>query len=331
MNIIASFLLMLLVICGGIVYPIWMIIHCITSSSLNKKTKVLCLVAILFTWSLGAFLYGLFVCEKKSAPWFSAIVILCLGLLSILPIVGMFNSMKHNAVYMAVTEFAKIDQFDTQQLTSEELSRFKASLETLQEEIKSSNLERMHKALTFLELFGIYARDNKITSGEYNAWMEKFDSRDMLDRGEFSSYVRALSNAPDLLNEEQTNPRSINSEKQINEISQAHTAIQGPAAIEYSTVKVEGIFTNSKGENFALINGQAVSEGDNIGKIKVNKINSDSVEIISNGKNATIKKGDSSNVPVVSVENQAVKPQEDSVVLSSSDVSGASSGIFLPV
>jgi hypothetical protein len=165
-----------------------MIIHCLTSPLLDGKAKTLWVILIIFTWPLGAILYGLLACEKKSIPWISAIVIICIGLLSIPIIINMFHSVEQ----YAVAEFTKLGQLDAEGLSSEEFARFKESVATLQTEVKSSDTKKMVRALIFLQLFRIYTRDNKITLEEYKAWMTKFDSRDVLDLDAFRAYVRGL-------------------------------------------------------------------------------------------------------------------------------------------
>jgi len=47
---------------------------------------------------------------------------------------------------------------------------------------------------------------------------------------------------------------------------------------------VEGIFFDPDTKSFAIINGEVVSEGKNLGNITVKKINKDSVEIIVDGE-----------------------------------------------
>jgi len=58
-------------------------------------------------------------------------------------------------------------------------------------------------------------------------------------------------------------------------------------------VSLEGIFVDTSGKNSAIINGKVVFEGDNIGDIKVEKINKDSVDISANGLKKNVKVGQS--------------------------------------
>lgn len=185
-TVIFPYLVVVLISFGLVIYPLWMIIHCVTSSLLDGKTKTIWIVSMVFTWSLGAIFYGLFCCEKKSIAWTSTIILICLGLLSIPVFVVVYKSVGQTAV----GDFAKVDQLDENELSYEESTIFNTSVETLQIEVKSSDLDKVHKALNFSELFDIYTKDNKITQLEYQNWISKFNNRSMLDRDAFSNYVR---------------------------------------------------------------------------------------------------------------------------------------------
>lgn len=61
--------------------------------------------------------------------------------------------------------------------------------------------------------------------------------------------------------------------------------------------KVEGILFDPNGKSFATINGEVVSEGDSIKKIKIIKINNDSIEIMVDGKNQILSVDQSIPLP----------------------------------
>ena len=54
-------------------------------------------------------------------------------------------------------------------------------------------------------------------------------------------------------------------------------------------ISLDGIFVDANGKYKAMMNGNPISEGDNIGDVKINKINKDSVDIIVNGQMRNIK------------------------------------------
>ncbi len=50
------------------------------------------------------------------------------------------------------------------------------------------------------------------------------------------------------------------------------------------TSKIEGIFYDPQGKSYAVIGGQLLSEGENLGKLFIKKINRDSVEVLEDGR-----------------------------------------------
>jgi hypothetical protein len=187
MYILSPVLMMVLVVFGMIVFPIWMIVHCATSA-LDGKAKTIWIIVLLLTWSLGAMIYGLFACPKKSAPWMSAIGIICLFLLNIPPMISLANLSKQ----MFISQAAKIDQFDTQELSPSQSALMKDKLGTIGEEMSFGNFQRMQKATGLAQLFYIYSLDKKITLDEYQTWTKYFDSRDQINMKEFTEYIRRL-------------------------------------------------------------------------------------------------------------------------------------------
>ncbi|MCX5694563.1 MAG: hypothetical protein NT014_05535, partial [Candidatus Omnitrophica bacterium] len=53
--------------------------------------------------------------------------------------------------------------------------------------------------------------------------------------------------------------------------------------------KIEGIFYDPQGKSYVIINGQLVSERQNYAGLFIKKINSDSVEVIEEGKEKLLK------------------------------------------
>ena len=184
MALVFLFAFFFFILCGAVIYPIWMLFHC-AMSPLNGKMKTIWLLVILFTWSLGAILYGLIRCEKRSAPWISAIALMCIGMISVFPLIKMYKAANN----YAIEKLSKIDRLNTAKLSPDELTELKASLRALQSEVKSKNLERALRASHFSTLFSIYANDHQITPMEYREWIEKFNSRDMLDLNAFSAFI----------------------------------------------------------------------------------------------------------------------------------------------
>ena len=70
------------------------------------------------------------------------------------------------------------------------------------------------------------------------------------------------------------------------------TALQEKLGVEQPNNILEGIIVKANSSNKAMVNSQLVSEGDNIGEGKIEKINKDSVDITVNGQKKNIKVGE---------------------------------------
>ncbi|PIQ88025.1 MAG: hypothetical protein COV73_01010, partial [Candidatus Omnitrophica bacterium CG11_big_fil_rev_8_21_14_0_20_43_6] len=53
--------------------------------------------------------------------------------------------------------------------------------------------------------------------------------------------------------------------------------------------KIEGVFYDPKGKSYVLINGHLVSEKESFGNMVIQKINSDSVEALEDGKQLILR------------------------------------------
>jgi len=61
---------------------------------------------------------------------------------------------------------------------------------------------------------------------------------------------------------------------------------------ERANILLEGIFVDANDKYKAMINGNPVSEGNNIGTVKIDKVNKDSIDITVNGQKKNIKVGE---------------------------------------
>ena len=51
-------LLFVWIIYIGLIFPIWMIVHCAVAKNHSDKSKTLWIIAMILLWSLGALIYG---------------------------------------------------------------------------------------------------------------------------------------------------------------------------------------------------------------------------------------------------------------------------------
>ena len=81
------------------------------------------------------------------------------------------------------------------------------------------------------------------------------------------------------------------------------------AEIESPNIALDGIFVDANGKYKAMINGSTVSEGSDIGGVKIDKINKDSVDVIVNGQKKNVLVGQGKGSPAKATE----APQKTSV------------------
>ena len=81
--VLLVFLLLFLaaIVFYGIIFPVWMIVHCANSEALSKKGKSLWIIAMILLWPISGSLYGLFVTGQRRLQWFSGIFLfMCLAM-----------------------------------------------------------------------------------------------------------------------------------------------------------------------------------------------------------------------------------------------------------
>lgn len=190
------FILTFFLIIGGVlfaafIYPIWTLVHCATSESRSTKSKTVWIIFMILTWPITSLVYGLFSAKRKLFQWISGIIIFGLIVLGT-SFFYLMNRLGEMSSVEITKTISKIDQMDTMGITPQELSKLKKDFSVLKEEMKFSlsGLDKMHKAASLMQLFDIIDRDNKITASEYKDWMDKFESREILDRKALEQYIR---------------------------------------------------------------------------------------------------------------------------------------------
>jgi len=87
-------------------------------------------------------------------------------------------------------------------------------------------------------------------------------------------------------------PRSANKTKAKPVSFMKFPAAKKTAEKQKFAIEVSGIMFDANGRSFATINAEVVSEGDSIGNYRVNKINSDSVEMVSGSQTIVLRVSD---------------------------------------
>jgi len=178
-----------------LVYPIWLLVHCAIAENRSTKSKVVWIVLMLLSWPFTSLIYGLFGSKRKLFQWLSGILIAA-ALVASIVIFSFMNKISGIAQQEMAMTIAKLDQMDTTGLSEAELKELKLSLLVLRDEMKmrlsKTAMEKLAKDISLYKLFYIYIKDHKISGDEYSDWVDKFKSRDMIDRKALERYVEEL-------------------------------------------------------------------------------------------------------------------------------------------
>ncbi len=174
-------LLLILVLAVGIVFPIWLLVRCLSSDTPTPTKVMWVAMMLLFFPPFGFYIYGLRSNSPKiRATSFGAIIIAGLGLVAMLLAIPYVIKTSQNILENAIKGF---DQENFLELNSEQRQNFKTSITTLKKELDGnwlSEAEHKQHAIALLQLFQIYAQDQKIDQSEYSDWQEKFSDRKLL-------------------------------------------------------------------------------------------------------------------------------------------------------
>lgn len=175
-----------------LVYPIWLLVHCAISENRSTKSKVVWIVLMLLAWPFTGLVYGLFGSKRKLFQWISGIIIV----VAMFVLIGIFSFMSRLSS-ISKQEIARtivsLDQMDTTGISESQLKELKLSLLVLSDEMKMTlsrtAMEKLTKDISLMQLFYIYIKDHKISGTEYSDWIDKFKSREMIDRKALERYV----------------------------------------------------------------------------------------------------------------------------------------------
>jgi hypothetical protein len=196
------FLFLFLVFLAGIfgaalVLPIWTIVHCLSDETRSKRSKIVWVVLMFLVWPFTSFCYGIFASKKKAMQLLSGTSLV----LSILFLGGIIFGLTYSAKMLRaeIPRLAeKLNRINTADITDTQRQQIKENLLALRDELtmRISELNTLHKAASLVQLYGIYTKDNTLTVSEYNDWINKFESRSMLDRRELDNYIRKRRYSP---------------------------------------------------------------------------------------------------------------------------------------
>ena len=186
-------LLWILFVC--VVLPIWTLIHCAVSS-LSAGAKTFWILFMLLTGPIGSLAYGFFASKKRFFQWNAVLsVILCVVLL-----VGAINIVSFifkEAENLRARVALKVTRLNMSEITAEDQNNLRSSLEVLQNEATAekkwmSKLDRLSLTMNFYTLLDIYAEDGQLTDSEYRDWMDKYNTRALINKDALTKYIREL-------------------------------------------------------------------------------------------------------------------------------------------
>jgi hypothetical protein len=173
------------VIFYGVIYPVWAIVHCLRAPLRSKKSKTIWVVSMVLTWTIGSLLYGIFASKRRLFQGFFFIFIFTVIILfaGARYTVNRVSAQLNKGIAKTIQ---RIDYMNTEQLTRRQLNKLKTSLSTLGEEFKNyrtiSSADKVRKTTELLKGFDAMMADNRITYAEYKVWMDKFKSRNRLNK-----------------------------------------------------------------------------------------------------------------------------------------------------
>ena len=166
---------------GGIVFPIWACVH-LAQSDLDKKTRTTWTLVLIFTWALGALVYGAVHKGRDgfkkgfvaAAAFWTMFVVFLAG--SILITSAKMPGM--NAA-MAVQNSVAYDQADSSELTLQQKTALKTAMDSMEIQSKTATpldmLQTYYAARLHLYLKAILD-DRSLSSREYEDFMRYFET-----------------------------------------------------------------------------------------------------------------------------------------------------------
>lgn len=182
----------LIVVFTFCLFPVWMLVDCAISREIPSGHKIAWILAILLVWPIGAFLYAFIASRTRYLKMITTILLL-LSVLIILFLVRFGLSSLGNLQTGIATSINQVDQLNHVSVTDAEMLELKYNLKILSDEANGKPWDRNTlNALQLVELFNVQAQDGVISREEFNNWMSKFQTRELIDNRALESYIRKL-------------------------------------------------------------------------------------------------------------------------------------------
>lgn len=162
-----------------LLFPIWAFLECVRSSHLSTKEKALWATLIALAGPLAALFYAFL--KGKRRPLRQAAKIALVALLALVTFTSVTMTRLFRDVRSDISDtIDQIGDIDFSELEEEAPINIVVSLGLLQEELRGVWCLRLVRKYRAIELYRIFARsieDAKLSSAEYESWMERFETR----------------------------------------------------------------------------------------------------------------------------------------------------------
>ena len=175
-TIALSCLLIFILLFGGMIFPVWAIVSCVTSENRTKKSKAIWLIVMLLIWPMGSWIYGLFASQRRLFKIFS--IILIVGMISVE--FFQYNPVIHRYLSIFYTKnltISDVEHMDLSQLSVQEQANLKTALiQVLTDRSKGfKDFKKFYRGSYLMSLLKYTSSDAIISSLEYREWMKKFE------------------------------------------------------------------------------------------------------------------------------------------------------------
>ena len=166
-----------------LIFPTWMLFHCIGSTRLSRKAKTGWTIALAVIWPIASWVYALFVSRRPLFKWLGgssaiSMVLLLAGLIAAMPLLASRAEEEMSRV------MERFNRLDPSSLPEEQREQLRSGLLTLRQEWKQGwpkDPEKLRRCLGLYELLDLYAKDQRLTEQEIQDWTSKFNGRQVLD------------------------------------------------------------------------------------------------------------------------------------------------------
>jgi hypothetical protein len=182
---ICAVIFILMVIVVGFILPIWCILDCAISHRHNTA-KIIWILVTLFSWTVGAFFYGLLITKQKVLKRVT-IASFAIGVIAAGYLGWSYVRTSHDLDREMTTVQMQMKGINLQALSSTQKDRLKAQLDLLQDNADLSLYSELRSKVPFSNKIAVHdllfslsekIQDGNLTKLEYKMWNEEFKAEE---------------------------------------------------------------------------------------------------------------------------------------------------------